>query len=244
MDNILKIAEKYKLPVIEDAAHCIDSYYKNTHLGTLGTFSTFSFHHTKNISAGLGGALLVNDESYINRAKVLYTKGTNRDDFVNGKVNNYTWIDVGSSFMMSELNAALLYSQLEIVSEITSIRLKLWSKYNQAFSNLKNLGIQLPMPSKFTKHNAHIYYLLMPDKKSRNHLLDFLAGNNIQASFHFIPLHSSPAGKRFCRFIGNMQITNESSEQIIRLPLFPSMSTDEIERVINLTLNFCKNYFR
>lgn len=244
LDKLLEISGNYKIPIIEDAAQCIDAYYKDQHLGTFGDMATFSFHHTKNISSGLGGALIINEPKYLKRANVLYSKGTNRQEFLNGEVDKYTWVDIGSSFMMCELNAAFLYSQLEELPQIMSKRKLLWNTYFEAFEHLKSqYAIHTPVVPSYCRHNAHIFYLIMPDNHSRNALLNFLKSKKVEACFHYIPLHNSPAGKKFGRTSGELQFTHDLSERIVRLPLYAGMGLTESEIVIQLVFDFCLQYF-
>lgn len=239
MDVIMKIADEKNLYVIEDAAQCIGTKYQGKHPGTLGHFGTFSFHYTKNITSGLGGALLINDEKFSDRAKVISQKGTNREAFIEGQVDKYTWMDVGSSFMMSELSAALLTSQLEQVDKITQKRLKIWNQYFQGLSTLSaNGAIRLPSMPNDCKHNAHIFYVICQSLEIRNKLMRHLKEHDIQSTFHYIPLHSSPAGKKFSRISGELTNTTELSERIIRLPLHCGLGTSDVDLVINTIIEF------
>ena len=240
MDSIMAIAEKHSLYVIEDAAQCVGARYKGRHLGTIGHLGALSFHHTKNITSGLGGALLINEEKFIERAKIIWQKGTNREEFLAGQVNKYTWKDVGSSFMMPEISAALLFSQLEQLDQITKHRLASWNQYYQNLKNLEVEGfIRLPLFPQKTEHNAHLFYLLCENTQKRHHLINLFKENAIQSTFHYIPLHSTAAGERFSRASGDLCVTNRVANCLIRLPLHACIRKDELTKICEI---LDKNY--
>jgi dTDP-4-amino-4,6-dideoxygalactose transaminase len=233
MDAIMKIAHQHNLFVIEDAAQCIGATYKTKHLGTIGHLGTLSFHYTKNITSGLGGALLVNDQSLIDRAKVLWQKGTNREAFLEGQVDKYTWVDKGSSFMMPELSAALLASQLEQLNKKSTQRQAIWNYYHENLRSLERKGcLRLPFEFSEGNHNAHIFYLICHDQKDRNQLIRFLKERDIQATFHYVPLHSTEAGKKFSLSNKDLKNTDWVSSSIIRLPLHDCMTLKDASTVI------------
>lgn len=233
MDIILSLAEKYNLLVIEDAAQGVMATYKNNLLGSFGHMAAISFHETKNIISGEGGALLINEERFIERAEIIREKGTNRSKFFRGEIDKYTWVDIGSSYLPSELIAAFLWAQMEEAESINQRRLKIWKSYNEAFEKLEKKGkIRRPVVPSHCKHNAHMYYLLLPDLKTRSDFLEKLKVEGINAIFHYIPLHSSPAGKKFCRTHSQLPNTMNVSERIVRLPLWIEMSDDDISFVI------------
>lgn len=233
MDKILKIAEKYNLLVIEDAAQGVMSKYKGQALGSIGDFGCYSFHETKNYSSGEGGAILIKDDKYIERAEIIREKGTNRSKFWRGQVDKYTWVDLGSSYLPSELNAAYLYAQLEKAEEINNYRLALWNLYNDLLQPLKENGkLELPVVPKECKHNAHMFYIKTKDIEERTELITFLKKNGIMAVFHYIPLHSSPAGIQFGRFSGEDVYTTVESERLLRLPMYYSLKEDEIRFIV------------
>jgi dTDP-4-amino-4,6-dideoxygalactose transaminase len=240
MDPILKIAKKHKLYVIEDAAQAILSRYKGKPLGSIGDLATLSFHDSKNIHCGEGGALLINNKKFIRRAKIIRDKGTNRDDFNNNIVKKYTWIDIGSSYGLSEINAAFLYAQLFKAKSIIKKRIKIWNNYHHLFYALekekKLLRPQIPI---YAKNNAHIYYLLLK-KNLRDKLIKYLKSQNIIALFHYIPLHTSPFYKKNYKKNNIIKNTNLISNGIIRLPIHPGLTKKEIYRIKNIIFNFFK----
>ena len=239
MDRIITIAQKYSLCIIEDAAQCIDAYYENRHLGTMGDFGTISFHETKNIHCGEGGALLINKKGQEDRAEILREKGTDRSKFIAGLIDKYTWVDIGSSYLPSEFNAAVLISQLQKVKEVTNKRLLLWERYNQNLYNLKIQGyIELPFVPEYSTHNAHLYYIKCKNGQERASLIEYLKKNKIQASFHYIPLHSSPAGLHFGSFVGADMFTTKESERLLRLPLYYLLSPGEVDRISEMVKSF------
>ena len=239
MDFIVSIAKKYNLLVIEDAAQCIGSYYKGKPVGILGNMSCFSFHETKNIHSGEGGALFINENKYIERAEIIREKGTNRSRFLRGQVDKYTWVDVGSSYLPSELNAAILYAQLEQENEITSKRLKIWEQYYSLLSILQDENkIELPRVPVECKHNAHLFFIKLKDIDERQNMIDFLLQRKINTAFHYIPLHSADAGKLFGVFHGEDQFTTKESERLLRLPMHLSLSIADVEKICHHIIEF------
>jgi dTDP-4-amino-4,6-dideoxygalactose transaminase len=240
MDTIMQIASKYNLYVIEDAAQGMMSTYKGKALGTIGHMGTFSFHETKNYtSAGEGGLLIINDDSFSNRAEIIREKGTNRSAFFRGMVDKYSWVDVGSSYLMNDVSAAYLWGQLENSTKINTNRLTTWQKYYEGLKELFDEGlIKLPVIPSDCIHNAHMFYIKTEDIKIRTELIDSLKNDDIMSVFHYIPLHSSIAGKKFGRFEGDDLYTTSESEKLIRLPLFYGIKEEEIEKVINAIFKF------
>lgn len=221
MDAVMAIAHRHRLLVIEDAAQGIMSTYKGRPLGTIGHLGTLSFHETKNIMSGEGGALLINDPRFIERGEIVREKGTNRSRFFRGQVDKYTWVDIGSSFLPSELIAAFLYAQMEEADRINERRLAIWEFYQQKLSALEEKGLlRRPIIPQHCRHNAHMYYLLLPDLATRTQLLAHLKAHDILAVFHYVPLHDSPAGKKYGRTPGDMAVTDEVSVRLMRLPLW------------------------
>lgn len=233
MDTILKIANKYNILVIEDAAHGFLSTYKDKYLGTIGDIGCFSFHETKNITCGEGGAIILNNERFIKRAEIVREKGTNRCIFFRGEVDKYTWVDIGSSYLPSEINAAFLWAQLEEAESITRKRLRIWERYHDAFGRLEDKGkVRRPLIPPECRHNAHMYYLLLPDLEKRNKLIDKLQVNGINAIFHYVPLHSSPAGRKYGRAHGDLSHTQNVSDRLMRLPLWVEMTENDVRLVV------------
>jgi len=236
MDKIMAIAHSHNLIVIEDAAQGISAKYKGQNLGGIGQLAALSFHETKNIISGEGGALLINDPKYIERAEIIWEKGTNRSQFFRGEVDKYTWMDVGSSFLPSEILAAFLWAQLEEAESILKSRLRIWNHYHAAFADLEIQGkVRRPMIPSHCKHNAHIYYLLLPDIQCRTDFINKLRHGGVNPIFHYVPLHSSPAGIKYGRTFGDLSLTDEISERLVRLPLWVGMSENEIKQIIDLT---------
>lgn len=238
MDKIMKIAKKYNLKVIEDAAQCIEAKHKNKYLGTIGDFGCLSFHGTKNVVAGEGGLLLINtkDEKVIRRAEIIREKGTNRTEFMLGQVDKYTWVDIGSSILPSDLLSALLYAQLENVDRNIKRRLAIYNKYAGSLTEYAKEGqIKLPTLPAYSVHNAHIFYILLQDNKSRNFLLKFLKDKGIGATFHYVPLHSSPYGKKMGYKAEDLPITESIAGRLLRLPLHAGMTAEEVQFVIKMT---------
>lgn len=233
MDKIVKIAKKNKLYVIEDAAHAILSEYKKKPLGSIGDLATLSFHDSKNIHCGEGGALLINNKKFIKRAKIIRDKGTNRDDFNQNLVKKYSWVDVGSSYALSEINAAFLYAQLLKSRSDKKKRLHAWKLYHNLFKNLeKKRLIQRPFLPKNIKHNGHIYFIIIR-KNNRNKIINYLKKNYINSLFHYLPLHSSSAGKKYSKYKKKLNYTNFASNNIIRLPIYSSLKKISQKYIFN-----------
>jgi len=240
MDSIMDLAERRGLYVIEDAAQGVMSAYKKRPLGSIGHLAAFSFHETKNVISGEGGALLINDALFAERAEILWEKGTNRSSFFRGEVDKYTWMDVGSSYLPGELIAAFLWAQLEHAEEITNRRLQIWKNYHSAFAALEEEGIvRRPVIPDNCDHNAHMYYLLLNSLEERSAFIAKLKAENIMSVFHYVPLHRAPAGLKYCRTHGQLSHTEELSDRLVRLPLWPELD-DEQERVINCVLRSLK----
>ncbi|MGG4049553.1 dTDP-4-amino-4,6-dideoxygalactose transaminase [Paenibacillus favisporus] len=239
MDTIMDLAKKYDLLVIEDAAQGVMSQYKGHNLGTIGNLGTYSFHETKNYNCGEGGALLVNDENLVERAEIIREKGTNRSRFFRGQVDKYTWVDIGSSYLPSEINAAFLYAQLEMAEPINQNRKESWNRY---FSGLQELQrkelITLPWIPSECDHNAHMFYLKCKSLEERTKLINFLLEQEIHTVFHYIPLHSSTAGRKYGRFHGDDNYTTAESEKLLRLPMYYNMASNDIDRVIEAIYKF------
>ncbi len=239
MDTIMAIARKHRLLVIEDAAQAVMSSYKGKALGTIGDFGCYSFHETKNYSMGEGGAILINTPEYVERAEILREKGTDRARFFRGQVDKYTWVDLGDSFLPSELNAAYLWAQLEMADEINEDRLSSWKSYYDAFADLKKKGlVTLPAVPEGCVHNAHMFYLKCRDLEERTALIAFLKERDILAVFHYVPLHSAPAGLRFGRFSGEDVYTTRESDRLVRLPLYYGLTADDQAKVIRAVRDF------
>lgn len=233
MDTIMDIAERHGLIVIEDAAQGIMSSYKGRPLGSIGHLACLSFHETKNLSSGEGGALLINDAHYALRAEIIREKGTNRSQFFRGQVDKYTWCDLGSSYLPSELNAAFLLAQMEEAQNITQRRLQLWRRYHDAFVSLEREGrLRRPQVPSHCEHNAHMYYLLLPDLQQRTAFIDALKARDIGAVFHYVPLHSAPAGQKYGRAHGSLTVTQDAAERLVRLPLWVGLE-DDLDEVIS-----------
>jgi len=233
MDAIMDIARRHRLLVIEDAAQGVMSCYKGRALGSIGDFGALSFHETKNIISGEGGALLINSPEYAQRAEIIREKGTNRSLFFRGQVDKYTWVDIGSSYLPGELIAAFLSAQMDEADAITDRRLRIWNHYDDALARFAASGaIRLPVIPGECVHNAHMYYLLLENLDARTKFIDRLRADGIQAVFHYVPLHSSPAGNRFARVHGSMDHTNELSDRLVRLPLWVGMEESHLTRVV------------
>lgn len=234
MDTILRIAKKYELKVVEDAAQGFMSKYKGRSLGSIGDLGTYSFHETKNVISGEGGALLINNSNMTARAEVIREKGTDRSSFFRGEIDKYTWKDVGSSFLPGELTAAFLWAQLEDATSITEERLKSWAFYHENLIDLEEKDlIRRPIIPNDCLHNAHMYYILLNPKMDRQKILSYLKEHQINAVFHYVPLHSSPAGKKFGRYNDDLKVTNQQSERIIRLPLWTNLSLSQQSYIID-----------
>lgn len=239
MDRIMDIADRNKLLVVEDAAQGVLSTYKGKALGTIGHFGCYSFHETKNYSMGEGGALSINDSRYCDRAEIIREKGTNRQRFFRGQVDKYTWVDRGSSYLPSDMNAAYLWAQLEHADEINENRLSTWHFYNESLKPLADAGkIELPYIPEGCEHNAHMFYIKCKDLKERGDLISYLKEHDIQAVFHYIPLHDAPAGKMFGRFEGEDRFTTSESNRLVRLPMYYGLSEADRHHVVNSVLSF------
>lgn len=239
MDVIMELAEKYNLAVVEDAAQGIMASYKGQALGTFGDFGCFSFHETKNLSMGEGGALLIRNEEFVEKAEIIREKGTNRAKFFRGQIDKYTWVEAGSSYLPSDLNAAYLWAQLEMADEINNNRLKIWENYYNGLKELSEEGyIELPVIPQNCEHNAHMFYIKTKDIHERTQLIQYLKEKGIMAVFHYIPLHTAPAGKRYGRFSGEDQYTTKESERLVRLPLYYGLEIDKIVFIINSIKEF------
>ena len=232
MDKIMDIANRHHLMVIEDAAQGIMSTYKGKALGTFGEFGCFSFHETKNFSMGEGGALTIRDEKYIEDAEIFREKGTDRSKYFRGQVDKYRWQNYGSSYLPSDMNAAYLYAQLELADEITRARMDRWNEYREQLSGLAAEGrIELPYIPDYCEHNAHMFYIKTKDMEERTRLIQFLKEKGILAVFHYVPLHSAPAGIKFGRFHGEDNYTTKESERLLRLPMFYTLTADQVEYI-------------
>lgn len=242
MDTIMSIAKKHNLKVVEDAAQAICSSYKGRPLGTIGDYGCFSFHETKNFSMGEGGAIVINtgNEDF-ERAEIIREKGTDRSRFIRGQIDKYTWRDYGSSYLPSDMNAAYLWAQLEEADKIQDSRMAVWNKYNKAFSDLEKQGkIRLPVIPADCVHNAHMFYIITKNLEERTAFISNLREKDILAVFHYIPLHSAPAGQKFGRFDGKDEITTSYSERLVRLPLYYGLTESEQQKVIDAVLEFYK----
>lgn len=239
MDTIMSVAKKYGLKVVEDAAQGVHAFYKGRALGTIGDFGCYSFHETKNYIMGEGGALLFQNDEYLERAEILREKGTDRSKFFRGQVDKYTWVDFGSSYLPSELNAAYLYAQLEQADLIDEKRMAIWDYYNDALKPLEDAGyIERPVVPEYAKHNAHMYYIKVKDLAQRSRLISFLKERDICAVFHYIPLHSATAGMKFGRFSGEDVYTTRESERLMRLPMYYSLSLEDAKKVTDAIYAF------
>lgn len=239
MDKILEIAARHDLKVVEDAAQGVMSEYKGQPLGAIGDFGCFSFHETKNYSMGEGGCLLIRDPDMAGQAEIIREKGTNRTLFFRGMVDKYTWVDAGSSYLPSELNAAYLYAQLEQAQKIFDDRMASWNLYQELLSPLASQGkVTLPTIPKNCKHNAHMFYIKAADLQERTRLIQHLKDNGITAVFHYIPLHSAPAGSQFGRFHGNDVYTTKESERLLRLPMYYGLKAEDVETVCSRIKEF------
>lgn len=237
MDKLMSLADSHQLPIVEDAAQCIYSKFKGKPLGSFGDLATVSFHETKNISCGEGGALIINNEEYICRAEILREKGTNRSSFFRGDVDKYTWVDMGSSYLPGEISAAFLFAQLQDGHEITRRRLEKWDSYLQYFSGLDTsiLGSVMTVPE-FSQHNAHMFYLVCSSLRRRSEFISYMRSRGIGCVFHYVPLHSSPAGLKYGKVASSMKVTERAGECLVRLPMGPGVDvTSVIEAVDSFT---------
>ena len=242
MDKIMEIAKKYNLYVIEDAAQGVMATYKGKALGTIGDIGCYSFHETKNYIMGEGGAILINNNKFIERAEIIREKGTDRSKFFRGEVDKYSWVDLGSSFLPSELNAAYLYAQLEEADNINKKRLNIWNRYYDGLIELKNKGaLELPNIPEGCNHNAHMFYIKVKNLDERTKLINYLKEKDIMSVFHYIPLHSSKAGIHFGRFNGEDNFTTKESERLLRLPLYYDLKLEEVNLIIETIKKFFEN---
>jgi len=239
MDALQAICDEYHLLMSEDAAQAVGSFYKGRPAGTLSEVGCFSFHETKNFSMGEGGAVVLNNTLLVDRAEIIREKGTDRSRFYRGLVDKYTWVDIGSSFLPSELNAAYLLAQLEVNEEITASRMARWNQYHEAFKELEKQGLveRMYVPED-CQHNAHMYYFVLNSLDERNALIDYLRERDIMAVFHYIPLHSAAAGLKYGRFHGEDRYTTDRSERLLRLPMYYGLSEAECQRVIDAVFDF------
>jgi dTDP-4-amino-4,6-dideoxygalactose transaminase len=235
MDTIMAIAERHGLKVVEDAAQGVMASYKGRPLGSIGDLGAYSFHETKNVISGEGGALLVNTPAFAMRAEIIREKGTDRSRFFRGEVDKYTWQEVGSSFLPGELIAAFLWAQLEEAERITNDRLTIWKRYHELLAPLEHSELlRRPIVPVDCQHNAHMYYVLLAPEIDRQRVLDELKKNDIFSVFHYVPLHSSPGGKRYARSQGKLEVTVQQSERLVRLPLWVGLSREQQDRVVEV----------
>lgn len=241
MDKIMEIAKKHNLYVVEDAAQGVMSTYKGKALGTIGDYGCYSFHETKNYSMGEGGALLIRDGKNAELAEIIREKGTNRSKFFRGQIDKYTWVEAGSSYLPSDMNAAYLWAQLQKADEINENRLQSWNRYYEGLKDLKEAGkIELPYVPEYCEHNAHMFYIKAKDLEERSALISYLKENGVTAVFHYIPLHTAPAGKEYGRFHGEDKYTTKESERIIRLPMYYKLDEQDAKKVMDLIHTFYK----
>ena len=239
MDTIMDIAARHGLLVIEDAAQGILATYKGKALGAIGDFGCYSFHETKNYSMGEGGALLIRDEKYVEDAEIIREKGTNRSKFYRGQIDKYTWVNYGSSYLPSDMNAAYLYAQLEQADEINQARLACWNRYYERLTPLKEAGkLELPVVPEGCVHNAHMFYVKVKDITERTAFISFLAENGVHSVFHYIPLHTAPAGQKFGRFHGEDRYTTAESERLARLPMYYGLSLEQVDYICDVIYKF------
>ena len=239
MDEIMAIAKKYNLKVVEDAAQGVNAFYKGKALGTIGDFGCYSFHETKNYSMGEGGAILFQDDRYLEPAEILREKGTNRSQYFRGQIDKYTWVGYGSSYLPSDMNAAYLWAQLEEADKINDKRLSIWNFYHEELKELEDKGVlERPYIPEYATHNAHMYYIKVKDLRVRTKLLTYLKERGILSVFHYVPLHSATAGKKFGRFHGEDVYTTKESERLCRLPMYYSLSLEEAAEVVKALKEF------
>lgn len=242
MDTIIDIARRHNLKVVEDAAQGVMSFYKGRPLGTIGDYGCYSFHETKNYSMGEGGALVINTNTEdVEKAEIIREKGTNRSKFWRGEIDKYTWVDYGSSYLPSELNAAYLWAQLEVADKINEDRLSSWERYRVSLQPLVNCGkIEIPSVPEACEHNAHMFYIKLKNLDERTRFIAHMKKHGITCVFHYIPLHTSPAGMKFGRFNGEDRFTTKESDRLVRLPLYYGMDNEDVDAVIRATKNFCE----
>jgi dTDP-4-amino-4,6-dideoxygalactose transaminase len=235
MDNLQRIAKKYGLLIIEDAAQGVMSEINGSPLGSMGDLAALSFHETKNIVSGEGGALLINNPGLFERAEIIWEKGTNRSKFIRGEVDKYTWVDVGSSYLPSELQAAFLLAQLESAEKITGRRLAAWQRYHQNLLPLEQAGrLRLPVIPQGYKHNAHMFYILLNSAKEQGMVLEGMKKAEINAVFHYQPLHSAPAGRLYGRAHGALKVTDDLSARLVRLPVFAELTAEQVDHICSV----------
>jgi dTDP-4-amino-4,6-dideoxygalactose transaminase len=243
MDKIMEIAQRHNLYVIEDAAQGVMSTYKGQALGSIGDYGCYSFHETKNYSMGEGGAILIRDREHIERAEIIREKGTDRSKFLRGQIDKYTWVDCGSSYLPSELNAAYLYAQLEMAEKINDDRLRSWHLYHEQLEELEwDQLIKRPFIPQECKHNAHMYYIKVKDIEQRTQLINYLKDKEVSSVFHYIPLHSAPSGKKFGSFHGQDRHTTKESERLLRLPMYYGLQDEDIRYIIKIIKEFFITY--
>lgn len=239
MDKIMEIAKKYNLLVVEDAAQGVMSSYKGKALGTIGDFGCYSFHETKNYTMGEGGAIVINNSKYNDRAEVLREKGTNRAQFFRGQVAKYNWVDYGGSYLPSDLNAAYLWAQLQKADDINRNRLETWNAYYGAFKKLQEWGkVELPIIPKDCIHNAHMFYIKCKDLETRTRFINHMKSNDVLCVFHYVPLHSAPAGLKYGRFDGEDKYTTSESDRLVRMPMYYNIDSSDVKYVIEKALTF------
>ena len=242
MDTIMDIAKRHKLKVVEDAAQGVMAKYKDKFLGTIGDIGCYSFHETKNYSMGEGGAVVFKDNVYTDAAEIIREKGTNRNQFFRGQVDKYTWVEYGSSYLPSDINAAYLWAELEQADEINNDRLSTWHFYNDNLKELEDKGnIQRPFVPEECTHNAHMYYIKTRDLEERTKLIKFLRENGVEAVFHYVPLHTAPAGLKYGRFHGEDIYTTKESERLLRLPMYYGLKQEDKEKVVEMIKKFYKS---
>lgn len=239
MDTIMDIAKRHNLKVVEDAAQGVMAFYKGRALGTIGDFGAYSFHETKNYSMGEGGALLIRDKRDVEEAEIIREKGTNRSKYFRGQIDKYTWVNYGSSYLPSDMNAAYLYAQLEIADEINDARLACWNRYYKQLQTLKEVGkIDLPTVPEGCVHNAHMFYIKARDLEQRTKFISYMKERGVLTAFHYIPLHTSPAGRKFGRFYGEDRYTTRESERLVRLPMYYGLTLDQVDFICELVKDF------
>jgi len=245
MDAIMEIAERHNLLVIEDAAQAMNATYKGCYLGTIGHFGSYSFHETKNFISGEGGALVINDEQFAERAEIIREKGTNRSQFFRGQVDKYTWVDCGSSFLPSELIAAFLYAQLEEADKINEKRLSIWDAYYEGLKPLEDAGkLRLPFIPEYCAHNAHMFYIILPTAEQRDELITFLKEQGIASVFHYIPLHTAPMGRQVQPHVPSLPVTEDVAPRLLRLPVYYELVEQDQRRVVDAIEKFFAENFR
>ncbi|MDA3926947.1 MAG: dTDP-4-amino-4,6-dideoxygalactose transaminase [Kiritimatiellae bacterium] len=242
MDIIMKIAAQYNLLVIEDAAQAVNAKYNNSYLGTIGHMGCYSFHETKNLISGEGGAILINDDKFVERAEIIWEKGTDRSKYFRGEVDKYSWMDIGSSFLPSELVAAFLYAQLEEADKINDKRLSIWNAYYVKLKPLADAGkLRLPIVPDYCGHNAHMFYILLPNVDQRDDLIKFLEKQGITSVFHYIPLHTAPMGRQVQPVVPELPVTDNLSSRLLRLPMFYELNQIQVSKICNFIYEFVEH---